>query len=89
MSYIVTHPHSNAQIPLPHPGKDFLFCAHGRDLSQRIERARKNLVLDDSPRRNASFARSLAQVLRRKHEHTARCSACLLHEVFAESPVSQ
>jgi hypothetical protein len=82
MSYIVAHQQSNTQIPSLHPGKDFLFCADGRDLSRRIEKARQDLVLDDSPRRNASFARSLAQILRRKHQHTAHCSTCLLREVF-------
>ncbi len=82
MSHIVAHQQSNAQIPSPHPGKGFLFCADGRDLTRRVEKARECLVLDDSPRRNASFARNLAQILRRKHQHTAYCSVCLLREVF-------
>lgn len=82
MSHIVAHPQSNAQIPSAHSGKDLLFCADGRDLSRRVEKARQDLVLDDSPRRNASFARTLAQILRRKHQHTAHCSTCLLREVF-------
>jgi hypothetical protein len=82
MSHIVAHLNSNSLIPSAHPGKDFLFCADGRDLSRRVERARESLVLGDTPRRNASFARSLAQVLRRKHQHVAHCSTCLLREVF-------
>ena len=73
---------SHQPLPSPFPKKDFLFCADGSELSRRIEKARENLVLDDSPRRSASFARSLAQILRRKHQHTAHCSTCLLREVF-------
>ncbi len=69
-------------IPSPRPQKDFLFCPDGSDLARRIDKARENLVLHDSPRRNASFARSLAQILRQKHQHTAHCSACILREVF-------
>jgi hypothetical protein len=82
MSHIVAHQRSNPQIASLYGGKDFLFCADGSDLSRRIEKAREDLVLDDSPRRKASFARSLAQILRRKHQHTAHCSTCLLREVF-------
>jgi hypothetical protein len=82
MSYIVAHQQSNAQLSSPQLGKDFLFCADGRDLSRRVEKAREGLGLGDTARRNASFARSLAQVLRRKHQHVAHCSTCLLREVF-------
>lgn len=82
MSHIVAHPQSNTQIPSLDPGEGFLFCADGRDLSRRVEKARESLVLDDTPRRNASFARGLAQILRRKHQHVAHCSLCILSEVF-------
>jgi hypothetical protein len=66
----------------PHPPKDFLFCADGFDLSRRVGALRANLDLDDSPRRSASFARSLAEVLRKRHRHVSCCSNCLLREVF-------
>jgi hypothetical protein len=79
---IVAQKYSDPLTTSPHPSKSFLFCADGIELSRRIEKARESLVLDDSPRRNASFARSLAQILRRKHQHTAHCSTCLLREVF-------
>ncbi len=82
MSHIVAHQQSNPQITSAHPGKEFLFCADGVDLSRRAEQARESLVLDDTPRRNASFARNLAHILRRKHQHTAHCNLCLLREVF-------
>jgi hypothetical protein len=79
---IVAQKYSDPLAASPHADKNFLFCADGIDLSRRIEKARESLVLDDTPRRNASFARDLAQVLRRKHQHVAHCSVCLLREVF-------
>jgi len=75
VAQVVAQEHSN-------PPNDFLFCSTGRDLSWLEAKARANLVLDDTPRRSASFASSLAQILRRRHQHTAHCSSCLLREVF-------
>jgi hypothetical protein len=68
------------------PPKDFLFCPTGCDIFRSIEKARANLVLDDTPRRSASFAKTLAHVLRRRHQHAARCNVCILHEVFGGLP---
>jgi hypothetical protein len=87
MSHIVAHQHqnSNSLIPSAHPGKDFLFCADGSDLSRRIQKARQNLVLDDSPRRNASFTSSIVALLRKQHRHKASCAACLVREALAGS----
>jgi hypothetical protein len=79
---IVAQKYSDQLAASPHPSKSFLFCADGIELSRRIENARESLVLDDSPRRNASFARNLARILRRRHQHAAHCSVCLLREVF-------
>ena len=79
---IVAQEHSNPLIPSPQPGKGFLFCPTGYDLSWLEAKARANLVLDDTPRRSASFASSLAQILRRRHQHAAHCSSCILREVF-------
>ena len=77
MHQIVAH----QPIPSPLP-KDFLFCAPGSDLSRHVATLRANLDLDGSPRRNASFARSLAGALRKRHRHLSCCTVCLLNEVF-------
>jgi len=82
MSHIVAHQHSNAQIPSPHPGKDFLFCADGFDLARRVAMLRAGFTLDSSPRRNAGCARTLAEALRRHHRHFSCCTVCVLREVF-------
>jgi hypothetical protein len=82
MHQIVAQEHSVPLVPSPQNRKDFLFCPVRCDLQRLEANARANLVLDDTPRRSASFASGLAQILRRRHQHTAHCSVCLLREVF-------
>jgi hypothetical protein len=85
---IIAQRYSSPATLSPNRQKDFLFCPDGCELSRRLEKARANLVLNDSPRRNASFARTLAEVLRKRHRHLSCCSVCILREVFdGESPV--
>jgi len=79
---IITQRNFNSVIPPPHRQKDFLFCPDGCELSRRLEKARADLVMNDTPRRSASFARSLAKILRRRHQHVAHCASCILQEVF-------
>jgi hypothetical protein len=62
--------------------KDFLFCAHGYDLMRREATLRANFDPHDSPRRSASFTRTLAEVLRKRHRHLSCCSVCILREIF-------
>jgi hypothetical protein len=82
MHQIVAQEHSNPLVPSAHVRKDFLFCPTGCDLARLEAKARASLVLDDTPRRSASFASGLAQILRRRHKHVAHCSSCILREVF-------
>jgi hypothetical protein len=65
------------------PPKKFLFCPTGCDLSRLEAKARENLVLDGTLRRHASFASSVAGILRRRHRHAAHCNSCILREVFS------
>jgi len=82
MNQIIAQKYSNPITPSPHPQNELLYCRDGSDLTRGVEDLRENLVLNDSPRRNASFARRLARILRRKHQHVAHCSVCILQEVF-------
>jgi hypothetical protein len=75
-----------AHVPLS--SQDFLFCPVHSDLARLEARERAKLATDATPRRSASFAGSLAKILRRRHQHTLSCSCCLLCEVFHGS-VSQ
>jgi hypothetical protein len=79
---IIAQKYSNPTTPSTHPSREFLFCSIDCELSRRAEQLRANLAPDDTPRRAASFARNLAEVLRRRHLHVSRCSACILREVF-------
>jgi hypothetical protein len=77
MSHIVAHVQPSTQ--------HFLFCPVHSDLARLEAKERAKLAIDATPRRTASFAGSLAKILRRRHQHTLSCSACLLREVFSGS----